>query len=506
MSEMKRSENVRQRRANRGWVYAGALAVWGSWAGVLHAQVITQVNIDYRYQRFNNWCGSASVQMILTSPAVRNNNAFVADFLAAPDDPGVPANGTRLQPTLVSTPLGINVSRNPQAFVYNLTHGLNTVNGVSYLNPALPYGRGSDTTGMAVALNLLDNPGFLGAGVAQGKHAYTAWNFPASVGGAALATKQIANSLHLTKVAAQAGIGSGSHSIVVNGVSTDVAPIPNTDYKVTGVYVSDPWTGYVDQQIRDGFGNPGGPRGFGFNAFVPHGYDIIDHPNAPLINVPGVGLIRGRFKAWLQHFNVSPANPFGGAPFSVPGVQFITATASQPEGVVAIPLEVGGPGGSFFGLVGTPALANPIPNAAAAIARAAVALDARPDLRVRFPGPGGGVIGFDDGPAGDFDVDNVVFLPNPDPFDVLDGDWILPYLPTGGTSYSGALVIDGITGDIDFAVFAPEVSFTYSIGDLTTIYSDLVAGAYPLSGLEIPEPAGLAGLGIAVVFLGRRRK
>lgn len=480
-----------------------------------HAQVNTTVDIDYSYQRFNNWCGSASVQMILSSPAVKNNNAFVADFLNAPDDPGVPANGIRLQPTLVNTPLGVNTSRNPQAFIYNLTHGLNTINSVSYSNPFLPYGKGSDTTGMAVALNLFDNPGFLGAGVAQGSHGYTAWNFAPNAAGAALATKQIANSLSLTKVAAQAGIGSGAHSIVVNGVTTDIAPTPNANYKVTGVTVSDPWTGFVDQQLAAGFPNPGGPRGFGFNAFVPHGYDIINNPNAPLINVPGVGVIRGRFKAWLQHFNVSPANPGGGPVFSTPGVQFITASSSQPEGVASIPLEVGGAGGNFFGLVGVPALANPIPNAAAALAQARIALAQRPNLQPIFPGPGGGGEGGGGGGGGEgggggglpgnFDLDNIQFDLNPNFFDPLDGDWIIPYLPTGRTTYSGALVIDGITGDIDFALYAPDTNLDYTLDEITSLYGDLSEGIYPSSGIEIPEPSGLGCLIPAVVLLRRRR-
>lgn len=474
------------------WALFAVLAATSS----VQAVVVTNVAIDYKYQRFNNWCGSASVQMILTSPNVRNNNAFVSAFVAAPDDPGVPPAGVRLQPTLVNTPLGVNVSRNPQAFIYNLTHGVNTVNGQTYLNPALPYGSGSDIAGMTFALNVLDNPTFPG-GVPQGQHAYTGWNFPPTIAGAALATKQIANSLRLTKVAAQAGVGSGSHAIVVNGVATDVPPSPNTNYTITGVYVSDPWTGYVEQQIRDGFGNPGGPggpRGFGFNAFIPHGYDIINNPAAPLIDVPGVGLIRGRYKAWLRHFNVSPANPFAGPVFAVPGVQFITATASQPEGLFLLPLEIGGPNQNFFGLQGVQALPNPIPNAAGALAQVVLALQNRPNLQNVFPNVGGA-----------FDVNNVQFRPNPNPFDPLDGDWILPFLPDNSTTYSGAVIIDGITGDIEFAVFAPDNTFSYSLDDILSIYNDLELGNYPQSGLEIPEPSGLVWLGFAGLMLRRRR-
>lgn len=461
------------------------------------AAVTTKIDISYSYQRYNNWCGSASVQMILSSPAVKNNNAIVADFLSAPDDPGRRPDQPRLLPTIVGNANGVGVvTRNPQAFIYGLNHGVNTVNGVSYFNPFVPYGSGSDTLGMAAALNLMDNPTFPG-GLATGKHAYTAWNLPAGnvaqgVTQAALATKMMANSMSLTGVAAQAGIGGGTHSIVVNGVTTDVAPAANTNYKITGVIVSDPWTGFVDNV--PGGAPPNTPRGFGFNAWVPSGYDLI--PGAGNIFVPGVGVVQGRYKEWFKSFNVSPATPGAGPVFASSGIQFITATAGP--GGVTVPVEVGGPGNNFFGIP-APAvpLANRIPNAAAARAQALIALGGNAALAGAFVGGN-----FAD-PAG------IVFRPNPNPIDplnlALDGDWLIPFIPDSGIDFTGALIIDGITGDIDLGIYSPDPALDYQLDDILDIYDDLTAGLFPSSGIVVPEPTTLGLFAPGLILLARRR-
>ncbi len=491
---------------------AALVALWSA-AAPAWAIVTTHVDIDYSYQRFNNWCASASVEMILSSPAVRDNNGLVDLMLDAPNGPGVPANGIRLQPTFGPSPFGQVVTSNPQAYLYNLAHGTGTVtnNGVTrtYLNPRLPYGTGGDTLSILTALSLLDTPGFQGAGSPEGSHGYTGWNYAPNIAGAALATKSIANSLALTGVAAQAAVGSGSHSVVVNGVTTDVAPSPNTDYKVTGVIVSDPWTGFVDQQVADGFGDPGGGRGFGINAWVPHGYDII--PGAPTqIAVPGVGVVNGRYKKWTSSFNVSPpspgavlANPTLGGIWSTPGVMFVTATESQVNGNT-VATEVGGAGGNFYGLIGTNILGAAIGNANDALARAVAALNGNAFLGGVFALGGGG-----DAPGeGDFDLANAVFIPDPNPVLPGDGDWLLPYLPVGGADYSGGLAVDALTGDIDMAIFVPEGStFTYTSAELFGIFDDINNGIFPDSGFEVPEPGMMGFVVPAGAFvLARRRR
>ena len=79
--------------------------------------------------------------MTLDCPAVNRANATLATMLAVPDAYAVAAGGTCPVPTING---GGQATANPQAFIYGLTHGVNTVNGVTYNNPYVPYGVGTD--------------------------------------------------------------------------------------------------------------------------------------------------------------------------------------------------------------------------------------------------------------------------------------------------------------------------------------------------------------------------
>ena len=87
---------------------------------------------------------------------------------------------------------------------------MNTVNGQTYFNPWVPYGVGTDSNGIVVATNLLDNSTYPN-GVTTGTHIYAGQNTAATTLGAAAATRTIVNCIADYKVPAQ---------IVVGGVTT----------------------------------------------------------------------------------------------------------------------------------------------------------------------------------------------------------------------------------------------------------------------------------------------
>src|SRR5439155_1115811 len=82
--------------------------------------------------------------------------------------------------------------------------------------------------------------------------------------------------------------------------------IYNLLHDITGFYVNDPWTGYAKARNL-----PNNMEGLGVRAWVKYGWSRS--PVAPIVNVPGVGLVQARPNEWFRYFNPAPGFPGEGA-------------------------------------------------------------------------------------------------------------------------------------------------------------------------------------------------
>ncbi len=258
------------------------LAVWAASTSLYGQPVLTSANNIYHAQVYNNWCGTASIEMMLDCPAVTGGNAQVAtNLLAAGDGATVPAGNPQPLATVVG---GVVQAGGAQAFIYGMTHGggpnNNTVNGVWYFNPNVPFGSGTDSYGVVSALNLFDNPntnGQFGPPFPAVGHNYVGYNAAPTALGAAAATRTIVNCIADYQVPAQIVVGGGAHSMIANGAITTGQPGAaggpaggNGSYTLYYVQVSDPWTGYAISQPA----SAGGTIGWGENTWLRYGYDV----------------------------------------------------------------------------------------------------------------------------------------------------------------------------------------------------------------------------------------
>lgn len=243
----------------------------------------------YHAQVTNYFCAAASAEMALDVVNVKSVNPIVSSMLGAGDGP-ILAAGSPTPTATIQIQNGVGtVTSGAQAFIYGLNHGLNTVNGVGYFNPFSPPGSGTDSQGLDVGLNLLDNPNVNGAAnpaFAFGTHSYAGYNL-ANQG---LASRTIANALAQYGVPAVAAVNNGTHAISVYGVETDAPIVPNQNYKIKGFYVHDPWTGWAVNQMNGGFFDPAkvkanGGLGLGYNTYLRYGYDA-DPSNGPFTIFP----------------------------------------------------------------------------------------------------------------------------------------------------------------------------------------------------------------------------
>src|SRR5208282_6163 len=201
-SQSRKTRGILNPRTIRNFGFLTAGSTWGrhfltglllSAAGGFSLPAVADVIIpdNYHYQVTQNFCAAASVEMVLDCPQVTLNNAMVASLVALPDGPTTAFIPPGTQPINEPTPtLGVNngvgvVTSGPQAFIYGLNHGSNTVNGLGYLNSFAPFGVGTDSLGMVTALNLLDNSN-VNAGTPNlpfGNDQYAGYNFaPTFVG------------------------------------------------------------------------------------------------------------------------------------------------------------------------------------------------------------------------------------------------------------------------------------------------------------------------------------
>ena len=160
-------------------VNAGVLVISGGY----HAQVT------------NHWCGSASLEMMLDVPTVRNNNAAVNSLLSATDGPTV-AFG---DPAPVINNVTHQVTFGAQSFLYGLNHGTNYAfsgaNSQSYFNPSWPVGAGTDTPGVVADANILDST-TSPQGLGFGNDNYQGYSEAPNLTGQALASRTVANALN----------------------------------------------------------------------------------------------------------------------------------------------------------------------------------------------------------------------------------------------------------------------------------------------------------------------
>ncbi len=441
----------------------------------VYGQVIdTIIPNNYHGQVYNNWCGSASIEMMLDCPAVTGANAIVAQSLLAPDAYAVAAGG--VQP--VSTTAGGIVTNNPQAFIYELNHGRNVVNGVGYYNPFVPYGAGTDSYGVVADLNLMDNPAVNGlTGPAFGSHVYTGYNAAPTLLGAAAATRTIANCMSDYSVPAQIVVESGAHSIIANGVETVGTPGLNQNYQINYVQVSDPWTGYAMQRLAVGdVASTGGTLGLGFNTWLRYGYDQLGNGQGIAIVLPNGNVVpNARLGAWFNYFNVSPAQASPG--FTQPGYKFTV----EPQGPES--LDTGDP--SYDGsLPAPPPLLGSQENGSQADT-AAISDLAADSMLASEPGLHGG----------SFDMADEMLLQMPGDASGM-GDWLVPYDGSGGVNdVTGALMIDSDTGVIDEATWidpAKDGFTNFSLANIDEWATDQASGNEPSdNGVPTPEPGSL---------------
>lgn len=474
---------------------------------------------NYHAQIYNNWCGTASIEMMMDCPAVTNNNAtLLNNLLNAGDGPTIPAGGPRPVATTnagVVTGETINGVPNPggaQAFIYGLTHNANTVNGVTYNNPYVPYGVGTDSGGVVFATNALDNPNFNGnapfSGPAFGSHVYSGYNAaPTSLGGAA-ATRTIVNCIADYQVPAQIVVGGGAHSMIANGAITSGQPgAPGGPANGTGTYtlyyvqVSDPWTGYAISQPASN----NGTMGWGENTLLRYGYDVVNTggiqwqlPNGTTVNNARPGL-------WWYCFNVSsPQASAGYAPtpynFTSYGYKFTV----EPQGPES--LDTGDP--SIDGslpppppLLNTPITSDTGPNGALMYAGSDLALPLDSAIAADMNMMGSGSL--DPNPS-----DAMLLQLGGTAISQGDGDWLVPYDGSGGTNdVQGALLIDQDTGVIDEATWlTPQDNLPgYTLSQLDSMMEAEAAGNEPNDNpVPLPEP-GTVGLLISggVLAVGR---
>jgi hypothetical protein len=493
-------------RVKSDWSWAAVvLAVCLAGGTNVYGQPVIDTIIpnNYHYQVYNNWCGSASIEMMLDCPAVTGANTWLSTSSFA-DALAVPAGGLRPTPTFNNIG-GINyVANNMQAFIYGLNHGANTFNGQGYSNPYVPYGVGTDSAGVVFDLQMIDNPGVNGSfGPAFGSHAYSGYNYYLSntaLAGAA-ATRTIANCMADYHVPAQLVVQNGAHSIIANGVETVGQPgTPGItagatgQYTITYVEVSDPWTGYALQQPA----SANGTLGLGFNTWLRYGYDVLGNGQGiAYIRPDGTIIPNARPGIWFNYFNVSPGQLSNG--FTSPGYKFTV----EPQGPES--LDSGDPAHDGSLPAPPPLLPSPITNSSGAVSYAGsdIAADSTLASDLSLMGTGGGV---DSNPADDM----LLQLPGMQG----DGDWLVPYDGSGGTNdVQGALLIDQDTGVIDEATWlSPSDGIqNLSLSQLDAMINDQVSGNAPNDFNVAPEPGTLTlvvcgGLFAATGYVARRRR
>jgi hypothetical protein len=237
------------------------------------------INNGYHFQQTPFYCGPGSMDMMLDSPEVINNNANVANALTN----AAVLNAGGLVPVLENGTI-VNVlpgDLKVQNQLYSSEWG-------AFANLAFATGTGSPPSLVAAVMNAADGT----------VHNYANWNFAPNLVAGDLASRTVAATLQNFKVPATVAVDHGAHWIDVNGVSTNGAIARNGNYSINGFFVRDPWTGLA---LTNAAQAARGGLGLGVQTYLRYGLDNLGNGNF-------------RLAPWFQYFN--PTGPRGAPPFS----------------------------------------------------------------------------------------------------------------------------------------------------------------------------------------------
>ncbi len=421
------------------------------------------INNNYHGQVTNYFCGAATMEMMLDTPAVTSTNPAVVSILAPGDGGYVPQN-----------PFPATPNAGAQTSIYSLVHGGAFAAGSIYTgssvynNPA--YGPGTDPFGFVNGLNTIDNPTNPNNAAAsaatgnpgnQGNHAYSVWMTAPTLTGGIIASNTVAKAIAQFNVPASVSINNGGHWIDVNGVTLN-----NTNTAITGFYIRDPWTGYANNY---GLAN----RGLGINTWLRYGYDVRANSTT-------------RFGgAWFNYFNPATNTANAGA-----GVGYTIEV--EPQGPESLDT------GDTYYTDPVPMLESSEINASTAVSDAIAGLTAD-GLNSDFTG--------DNPDTSNSDADEMLMSMPGDQSG--EGDWLVPYDGPGGVNdVAGFAMIDADTGVIDQATWFDGADMPLS--DVDNMFGALAAGIEDPSDNAVPEPSslillGLGAAGSAWVVVRQRR-
>ncbi|HTW95568.1 MAG TPA: PEP-CTERM sorting domain-containing protein [Tepidisphaeraceae bacterium] len=474
----------------------------------------------YHPQAYAYSCMIASMEMELDEPQVVNNNPFVANLIATGNTYAQGYMYDMIHANLIgpANPAPLNLA--PSNVAYNAANNP-ALNNPNYFYSTYAY-PGSDINGAQFGLNVLNGnsalitpapPGLGPAGTAYVSYNlgnpllsyFTNWDYSSRTIAAAISTygAPAVIGMNPNPFGIFNGQLSGQHAISVYGVSYNGnAPAANAAYTITGFYVHDPWTGYVQNQVTAGnytqlangkVVNAQGqavPLGLGENTWLRYGM-LPAIAGAPQVALPNGTIVSPGNFSWYNYFTPSAPSP---SPYTTVfnGVGFKFEVEPQgPE------VPDTGDNGLYSSIPPVPALLGSQVTAAQADADAISDLSTTGDLSDE-PGFEGG----------SFDAADEMLLQNPDD-PTVEGDWLVPYDGSGGVNdVTGALLVDEDTGVIDQATWLdPNDPMTsMSLAEIDEMYTDQLDGIVEDDN-ELPEPTSVLLLtGVAGMALTRRRR